>query len=108
MRCSGMRKKRMSIESLPDADDIVRPRRPPRRGGFRVHRGQAAPDADLAQPAPDGPAEAWPLHSMGAVTASVAVASVAAGWMLATVIWTGPVLMAGQWLARRAGPFGEA
>lgn len=76
-------------------------RHPRRRPAWKVHRRPALPeeDAPAAGPVP-GPLHS-PVHSIDALAASVAVASVAAGWMLATVVWTGPVLLAGNWLAQR-------
>lgn len=72
-------------------------RRPRRRPAWKVHRRPDLPDEDA--PA-TGPSHS-PVHSVDALAASVAVASVAAGWMLATVVWTGPALLAGSWLAQR-------
>lgn len=76
-------------------------RRPRRRPDWKVHRRPDLPDEDAPAAGPLAGPLHFPVHSIDALAASVAVASVAAGWMLATVVWTGPVLLAGNWLAQR-------
>ena len=85
-----------SPTALPETAASLR--RTLQRPPLRVHRVQGAPN-EATSTAPAATAEAWPLHSMDVLAASLVVTSVAAGWMLAVAL-TGPVLMAGTWLGQ--------
>lgn len=65
---------------------------------LKLHRGR--PDEDrTARPQ----AEAWPLHSLDTVLASLLVTSAAAGWIVVAVAASAPMARAGEWLGRVAG-----
>jgi len=69
---------------------------------LRVHPGRRTGprEARSSRPAAnDAAAEAWPLHSVETLAASLVVVSIAAGWMLAAAAMTGPALAAAEWLA---------